>query len=75
MTQRSTTSFAAFLVRHKLSAESVAPIIGLSRAQAYKLRNGDQAVSPTLARLLELLDVHGIPREWQQQTATEDNGK
>jgi hypothetical protein len=65
MTQRSATSFAAFLARHKLGAESVAPIIGLSRAQAYKLRNGDQAVSPTLARLLELLDVHGIPREWQ----------
>jgi hypothetical protein len=71
MTQRSPTSFAAFLARHSLRVGDAASLVGLSRAQTYKLVSGEQAVSPTLARLLELLDIHGIPREWKR-TATEE---
>ena len=56
---------AAWLERHKLTGYKAAPILGLSQQQVYKLAAGTSPVMPTLARLLELLDKHGIPPEWR----------
>lgn len=48
----------------KLSNYALRHVIGVSMRQAQRYESGEGAVDETVARLLIMLERHGIPEEW-----------
>lgn len=56
--------FTAWLRNHELTAYAAAPILGISRQMAYRYAV-DGNVSRPVAKLMDMIDRHGIPRDWR----------
>lgn len=40
-------------------------VLGISLRQSFRLASGESAVPEPVARLLHMLRLHGIPKEWR----------
>lgn len=47
------------------TAYSIAPVIGISKRQSFRLASGESAVLEPIARLLAMFKLHGIPEDWR----------
>jgi DNA-binding transcriptional regulator YiaG len=45
---------------------AAAPLLGISRRTAHRYEHGQWPVAETVAKLLRLLERHGIPQEWEK---------
>lgn len=56
--------FSAWLKHADLTPYAAAPILGISRAQCHRYA-ADGNVPITVAKLVDMLRRHGIPRDWR----------
>jgi transcriptional regulator with XRE-family HTH domain len=51
--------------RLKLSNYALRRVIGVSLRQAQRYEAGEQAISPTVARLMLMFERYGVPKDFQ----------
>lgn len=57
--------FSEWLKSKDLTAYAAAPILGISKAQCHRYA-ADGNVPLTIARLCDMIDRHGVPRDWSR---------